>query len=73
LDWKNIEPLFITGLLGLMAWSLLEISNLRVNTGKIQTELSYIKDDLEEIKNDVFHIREETAQLKYNPEIYATE
>jgi hypothetical protein len=72
MDWKTLEPLFITALIGLMGWSLLEISNLRVNTGKIQTELVYMKEDLSEIKEDIGHIRNETAQLKNNPEIYAT-
>jgi len=63
MDWKTLEPIFITSLIGLVGWALIEISNLRVSSAKIQTEILYVKDDLTQIKNDLKIIRKETVLI----------
>jgi hypothetical protein len=63
MDWKTLEPIFITSIIGLVGWTLIEISNLRVSSGKIQTELAYVKDSIKDIKADINTIKLETANL----------
>lgn len=62
MDWKTLEPIFITSIIGLVGWTLIEISNLRVSSGKIQTELAYVKESIKDIKSDINDMME-TANL----------
>jgi len=52
MDWKSIEPLFVTSIIGLVGWSLVEISNLKVSTAKIETELNYVRESIKTIAGD---------------------
>lgn len=60
MDWKSIEPLFVTSIIGLVGWSLVEISNLKVSTAKIETELNYVKESIKTIAGDIRQIKIES-------------
>lgn len=51
MEWKTLEPLLVTSIVALIGWALLEITTMKVNVAKIQTEVTYIRDDIKALKN----------------------
>lgn len=67
-DWKTLEPFVVTSIIALIGWSLIEITNMKVNVGKIQTEVSYIREDIKSIKQEVVSIGND----RWKTEIHAS-